>query len=207
MVRTLTSTLGLALSLTMVQPARADSITPTDLAGVVLGAPVGDPMLSDFTTAMPPPPVIGDVTTRVFFDGVRYVYTQTVFPEGALNFGFATEFNVGGLTAAGWRFADAAAAGALGNALDFRIDRTDGRLTWSNFTSFGQWNAFEPITFFFISTQPPTIKTYSLFSVVPFEFGSAEGLAPVPEPGSIALFGSGLVAIYAAIRRRRSLKL
>ena len=72
----------------------------------------------------------------------------------------------------------------------------------------GHWNAFEPITFFFASTMPPTIKSYGLFSLNRgFDFGSAEGLAPVPEPGSIALFGSGLVALYAAVRRRRSLKM
>ena len=31
-------------------------------------------------------------------------------------------------------------------------------------------------------------------------------LVPTPEPGSIALVGSGLVGLYAAMRRRRSVK-
>ena len=88
------------------------SVTPTDLASVGLGAPVGV-MMDDFTTVMPPPPGMGDATTRVFFDGVKYIYTQTVFPNVDLNFVFNTEFDVSGFTGlAGWRFSDAAATGA-----------------------------------------------------------------------------------------------
>jgi hypothetical protein len=216
MGRTLTVTLGLALSVAMAQPAWAVPVTPTDLASVALGAPVGGVMIDDFTTVDPPPPGMGDATTRVFFDGMRYVYTQTVFPNVGLNFVFNTEFDVSGFTGlAGWRYSDAAATGAGGNPLDFHIERNDaGRLIYIAMFggAFGEWNAFEPITFFFASTLPPTIKGYGLFSLNPVELGSAlgfapEGLAPVPEPGSIALFGSGLVALYAAVRRRRSLKM
>ena len=133
-----------------------------------------------------------------------------ILAGGDVNFVYNTEFNVSGFTGtAGWRFADAAAAGAGGGALDFHIERVDGRLMWAAMFggAFGEWNAFEPITFFFVSTLPPTIKNYSLFSLQPIEFGTGQGLAPVPEPGSIALFGSGLVGLYAAIRRRRQAKL
>jgi PEP-CTERM motif len=207
MVRTLTVTLGLALSVTMAQPAWAVSVTPTDLASVGLGAPVGA-MMDDFTS---PSSSIGDATTRVFYDGIQYVYQQTVFPTGTQSFVFNTEFSVSGFTGlAGWRFSDALAAGAGGTAADFHIERTAGRLVYIVLPggALGHWNAFEPITFFFASTMPPTIKSYGLLSLNGgFDFGSAEGLAPVPEPGSIALFGSGLVALYAAIRRRRSLKM
>ena len=207
MVRTLTVTLGLALSVTMAQPAWAVPVAPTDLASVELGAQVGSGMMDDFT---PPPSSIGDATTRVFYDGMKYVYTQTVFPTGNFKFIFHTEFCVSGFTGlAGWRYSDAAAAGANGNAADFNLQRVDGRLFFMSTLggAFGEWNALEPITFFFASTMPPTIKSYNLFSLMPIAFASAEGLAPVPEPGSIALFGSGLVALYAAVRRRRSLKM
>lgn len=210
MVRRLTLTIGLALSLAVARPASAVPVSPADLATVGLGAPVGGVMIDDFTAAVPPPPNIGDATTRVFFDGTQYVYTQQVFPNGDLNFVFSTEFNVSGFTGlAGWRFSDAAAAGAGGGAGDFHIENIGGRLMWAAMFggAFGEWNAFEPITFFFASTLPPTIKNYSLFTLNPLELGSAQGLAPVPEPGSIALFGSGLVALYTAIRRRRSLKM
>ena len=209
MVRRLSVTLGLALSVTMAQPARAEPVTPTDLGTVLLGAQVGGSMTDAFAAFDPPPTSIGDATTSVFFDGVNYFYTQRVLPTGDLNVLFNTEFSVPGFTGlAGWRFSDAAAAGAAGNALDFHIERSDGQLVYAALgPAFGEWNAFEPITFFFASTLPPTIKGYGLLSLSPFEFGSAQGLAPVPEPGSIALFGSGVVALYAAIRRRRSLKM
>ena len=70
----------------------------------------------------------------------------------------------------------------------------------------------EPIQFFFVSTLPPRLRNYNLLSANvlqpnPLEFGAAEGVAPVPEPGSIALFGSGLVGLIAAMRRRRNSKL
>ena len=211
MVRTLTVTLGLALSVTIAQPAWAVSVTPTDLAYVGLGAQVGA-MMDDFTP--PSSSSIGDATTRVFYDGIQYVYQQTVFPTGTPGthpFAFNTEFSVSGFTGlAGWRFSDASAAGARGTAADFAIDYTDGQLLYMALPggALGHWNAFEPITFFFASTMPPTIKSYGLVSLNRrLSFGSAEGLAPVPEPGSIALFGSGLVALYAAVRRRRSLKM
>ena len=126
---------------------------------------------------------------------------------------FNTEFDVTDFTGvAGWSFSEAGAAGGSGTASDFRIEHLDvgGQLVWV--AALGgplgsEWNASEPITFFFASTQPPTIKDYNLFSLMPVEVGTAQGLAPVPEPGSIALFGSGLVGLYAAMRRRRSLKM
>jgi hypothetical protein len=165
-------------------------------------------MIDDFTAVIGPNPIAGDAVTRVFFNGINYIYTQTVTPSGSFNFLFNTDFSTGFTGVAGWRFADATAAGAGGDMFDFHIENFGGQLSWMATLggAFGQWNAFEPITFFFASTRPPSIKNYSLFSLMPIELGTAQGFAPVPEPGSIALFGSGLVGLYAALRRRRSLR-
>jgi len=209
MVRPLAAAVTLAAVVALARPASAIPVSPVDLGTVSLGAQVGGDMMDPFTAVVPPPASVGDATTRVFFDGASYLYTQTVTPTGDFNFVFNTEFDPGGFTGlAGWRFSDAAAAGAGGTSSAFQIERTTGGLIWaaSFGGAFGQWNAFEPITFFFASTRPPTIKDYSLFSLVPTELGTAQGLAPVPEPGSLALFGSGLVALYTTIRRRRNLK-
>jgi hypothetical protein len=170
-------------------------------------------MMDEFTSSfMGPPTVTGILESQVFFDGTTYLYTQTVTPMTSLNFTFNTEFAVPGFTgAAGWSFSDAASAGASGDLMDFHVQTFGDRIVWMALPggAFGNWNAFEPITFFFASTQPPTIKNYNTFSFLPMEFGTAQGLAPspVPEPGSIALFGSGLVGLWAAMRRRRALKM
>ena len=209
MVRTLTVTLGLALSVTIAQPAWAVSVTPTDLASVGLGAQVGA-MMDDFTP--PPSLALAMRPPGCSSTAIQYVYTQTVFPTGPTEPSPSTRSSAsaGSLVSRVGAFPMRRPRARAERAADFHIEHTGGQLVYMALPSgaLGHWNAFEPITFFFASTMPPTIKSYGLFSLNQrSSFGSAQGLAPVPEPGSIALFGSGLVALYAAVRRRRSLKM
>jgi hypothetical protein len=225
MVRRLGLIVGLVVSLVAARPASAgpvfpgELVAPVDLDRLSLGSQIGD-VTNDFTMLFGWRmfgwmPSTGTAETKVFFDGVNYVYTQTVTTDGHLNMLFGTQFDVIGFTGqAGWSFGEADALGAKGDDLDFRIQNIAGQLLFISMPggAFGHWNAFEPITFFFTSTKPPTLKNYGLFSLMPMEFGSVSGLAPgvlapVPEPGSIALFGSGLVWLYARMRRRRNLKM
>ena len=183
------------------------SAIPVTLVNLDTFAP-GSPLSSNMDEFNPPgsSTVTGILDSSVFLDGPTYLYTQTVTSTVNFNLVFNTPFEVTGFTGvAGWSFSDAGAVGATGTASDFGIGAVGGQLIWIATLggAFGQWDALEPITFFFASTAPPTIKNYDLVSLMPISLGNPQGLAPVPEPGSIALFGSGLVGLYAALRRRR----
>jgi hypothetical protein len=145
MLRKLTPTLGLALAVMVPRPASADTITPLDLDGFAIGALLGPALIDQFSGING---TNGDATTRVFYDGSKYVYTQTIFPTNDFNLSFRTEFDVVGFTGeAGWSFAESGAVGAGGNANDFRIEETaTGSLVWVSLLggAFGDWNAFEP---------------------------------------------------------------
>ena len=106
---------------------------------------------------------------------------------------------------AGFSFSQSLAAGGAGTAADFEIEwESDLTMDWE--TIFGNtdgWDSPEAITFFFVSTAPPKLGHYQ---IIDGRIGTATSFAPVPEPGSIALLGSGLVGLYASVRRRRRLK-
>jgi PEP-CTERM motif len=205
MARQLTLVVILATSLFVANGASATPIVGTDY-DTWAGGLLDDTLpASPIVAALPPPPTIGTIENELYFDGTQYTYVHTVNPSLDDNFLLNTQFIVSGFTGiAGWSFSDALAAGGAGDATDFSINQVAGQLNW--LTEFGDqagWDANEAITFFFVSTKPPGLGDYNLITT---EAGSGTSFAPVPEPGSIALLGSGLVGLYAAVRRRRSLK-
>jgi hypothetical protein len=204
MLRKVTVVIGLATSLLVAREASAIQITPVDLDTVVLGGSIVPSLTDAITVALPPPPTMGEITNNVYFDGL-YTYVHTVTPDLLFNFMFNTASAVKGFTGvAGWSFSEASAAGGTGTDADFLINSINDQLNWvAVFGDFAGWNALEPITFFFVSTKPPGIGDYNLLST---EAGTGQSYAPIPEPGSIALLGSGLVGLYAAMRRHRSLR-
>jgi hypothetical protein len=204
MVRKCTLALVLVAALLAPRPASA---VPVDLdlwlptAGALFAGPLDD----DFTVALPPPGTMGTQTNNVYFNGTtgEYTYVHTVNPSLDNNQLLNTQFTVNGFTGvAGWSFSDSIAAGGSG-AGDFILTTFD-QLVWTSTIPPGNgWDANEPISFFFVSTRPPSIGDYNLIGL---ESGTAQSFSPspVPEPGSIALLGSGLVGLYTAMRRRRS---
>jgi PEP-CTERM motif len=222
MVRTLTVVIGLAMSLLVARDASADRITPVDLDSWVGGSSVNilsfDQFLLVRDAPAAPPNTLGIMFSDVLSDGTQYTYAHWVTSYLDNNDLFATQFSVGGFSGiAGWSFSDALRAGGTGTDRDFLIDNVSGRLNWfTRFTTTDEgagWDAAEPITFFFVSSRspfktltPPGAEAMPYGLLTNGGFGTAQGLAPVPEPGSIALFGSGLMGLYAAVRRRRSAK-
>ena len=210
MVRTLTVVIGMAMSLMVARDASAIPITPVDLDTWVPGPRL---RLFDGQTMTDPPfppaggELVGVIRSNVFFDGTQYTYQYNVLPVDpgvTMVSVFHTLFDVGGFTGvAGWRFSDTLIEGGTGTAADFFLTEDHGRLSWETNGIF-----FPHTTFFFVSTIYPwpqgSRERFGLVSDT--HNGIGLGLAPVPEPGSIALLGSGLVGLYAAVRRRRSPK-
>ncbi len=214
---------ALVASLTMMLFAARESsavnITPIDLIGHVgsltpfLVRPPGDP----FNVAPPASGLLGLLDSSVFFNPVsqNYIYVYNVTPTVNDAFFFTTGFDVPGFTGtAGWAFTDSATASGCGGpgggcVGDFMIQGppTGGssELFWvTQDPLFEQWDALESIRFFYVSTLPPVAEGNFNLTAGPTT-GTAQGLMPAPEPGSLVLLGSGVVAVYAA-RRRRSAK-
>ena len=224
MVRKLTVVIGLAMSLMVARNASAIPLTPVDF-DLLDSSPVNffNSLLGShsglFDVANPPPSTMGDISSAVllseFFSLYTYVHFVTPYLDDNLRFSTHVGNGAGYIVSAGWRFQDVLNAGGSpidqSEHIDISVDDFTGRLSWDvRFTHPGccatnhGWDANEPITFFFVSTLPPgKLRAYNLVGDHSFETGTAASLAPVPEPGSIALLGSGLVGLYAAMRRRQ----
>ena len=231
MVRTLTVVIGVAMSLLGARDASAIPITPVDFDQFSLGDHVLSSFLGSHTglfgVANPPPFTMGEISSEVFLSSVfpLYTYVHTVTPGLDNNKSFTVQYRDDGfIHSAGFSFSDVLRAAGSNpdeppvepsEAISIDVDEVNFRFTWAvKFTEptccepFSPgWDALEPITFFFMSSLPPgKLKAYNLVGRDGVETGTATSLAPVPEPGSIALLGSGLMGLYAAVRRRRSQK-
>ena len=128
---------------------------------------------------------MGTATNTVYFNGTQYTYVHTVNPSLITTMLLNTQFNINGFTGtAGWDFSDALAAGGSGTDADFVINDFD-QLAWIRRSAPGfGWDANEPISFFFVSTRPPTIGDYNLIGL---ESGTAQSFSPrqCPNPAPL----------------------
>lgn len=162
---------------------------------------------------------IGNLVGSVFLSGGVYTYVFEVTPQVSLGFKeFNTSFNVLGFDSTtlkvGYSFSQASAAGpAAGSDLrkvfSIRLD-SDGTIDWVVPTvqrAAGFWSAMTPISFFFQSTSAP--ENGDQYNVLGTPNGGSatnyHPVAPVPEPGTLLLLGSGFVgaAGLRAFRRKR----
>lgn len=206
-----------------------DAVTSTDLDFVVKGGQVGSALVNQILDG-PAEPVLGTLTTRVFFNPGSAIYTYEALVEPIVNnvSVFKTVFSVPGFNGvAGYSFSQALTASADTGITDmstvFSISFIGGQLSWDVpllVQDAGFWrtcldpdlctnltqNEGRPMTFFYQSTAAPDLGTYTLINLHP---GAAVGYAPVavPEPGSLLLVGTGLVSagLWRARRKAESL--
>jgi hypothetical protein len=175
----------------------ATVITPTDWDSTGLFQLQG-PLSDDFIT--PGSVDIGDIENWVYVDNLTtptlYYYVHLVTPDVDNISELNTAFGDAGFTGeAGYSFSEATTAGG-----SFQIDfQADNTLDWGASGSADWWDTGEGITFYFVSTINPGLGDYNLINA---EVGTATSYAPVPEPATMLLLGSGLVGIAAFGRRK-----
>ena len=215
----------LMLTLSASRPAEAARIDVMDRqtaagAGASLFA---GPLASTFSGVFFDTDVASEVwsnpagTLFTYFYNLSNVQTSGLVPlDPVRSFDMIGSWIAGGSALLDWGNVSGESSGAsleFGNAdVEFGLATMRAEFSESPNTQFGGLRQLpgDFLTFYVQATTPPSVFAGSLQGTsvaVGVGYGpSDDGIPPIPEPGSLALIGSGLVGLVVAARRRRQLK-
>jgi len=184
-------------------------IIPTNLDPITLGVNQGNGITNPFLgtvleNGQAVVKEVGNLQGEVYLNAGLYTYVLTVTPYYPDVQTFQTDLGLTGIgdNAVGYSFGD---AGALAFDILFLEDpNLGGLLEWD--ISTGSWEANRSIRFFLQSTFGPFGSgTYTIIDGVQASAVSNAPIpgAPVPEPGTLLLLGSGLVGTMGMLRSRK----